>query len=385
MRERKICFSILMVFSILVVFAENGFASLTRTRTMGDVTMIIRDDANLWIFPATICSNANLANFELGGNSELLSYYPANYGFDKSAGGIITCGKSRNSKIGTFWSETVSHNSFLTYPSSTGNTDSKLDLLYGKPTKDGAIGMHFEHHADLYKTTSGDNNSKISNTRSRLDIGQSTNNRDLAFGYQLTTYYNKAGSNDAQTIYNHHLNLSYRRFRNVSETLLITPFITAQLELEKNNINHSDGIAGNIWAGCGTSYLIDEHDLIVLGLSAVYSHTILSFIQQDKTTINLDLPFIFGGFESKPVDWLALRFGFQKKIQRSINITKNNNSENKTDQTQAPFAATAGIGLKYKRLEVDYSYNLNFLRRGPYFLSGEEGNLGNLISIKYTL
>jgi len=353
---------------------------------MGDVGIILKDDANYWIFPSTICFNKGGANFELGGSSELLTYFPASYGFNKSAGGVISGGKSGNIKIGADWSEMVSRNPFLTYTSGGGNTDSRFDLFYGKTTKDETFSVHLERHADLMSTSStSGSDSRTSITRHRLDIGQSTAQADMTVGYQLARYYNKTEGTTRKTIYNHCLNIGYRKFNNIRKSLVTTPFIVTQIELEANNISNTNAGAGEVWAGIGLNYSIDEHDLIVIGLSTRYSHTLLTSNTQDKTSISLDLPFVFGGIESRPLDWLFVRFGFQKTVQRIININKNNNTKIQTVQTQAPYGLACGIGLEYKRLKIDFSYDFNNLRRGPYLISGKEGNLSNLISITYQI
>ena len=385
--KRTTCFFVLLSIILHFVLSTDGFASITRTRTMGDVGMIIRDDANLWIFPSVIFLYEKGARFELGGNSELLLNSVTNYGFDQCAGGIITLGKSNSGRLGAFWSETVSRNPFYTYMSSTSTTDSKFDLFYGKKTVNGAFGIHAERHADLYKSSQGaSSDSKTSVTITRLDIGISEANYDVNLGYQLATY-NSSQSNYStnNTVYGHLINFRLRSFKQRREKMVVIPFADLQFMFEKNNINDSDGLAWDIWTGAGLSYLISEGDLFVLGLSVLYSHQLLKLDQLEKTTIALDLPFVFGGIESELFPWLTIRFGFQKRIQRNTNINKYTSSETKTVRTKAPFATTTGIGLKYKRLTIDLSCDSNFFRRGPYFLSGTKGNLFNLISIGYQL
>jgi len=354
---------------------------------MGDVGMIIRDDANLWIFPSVIFLYEKGARFELGGNSELLRYSPTSYGFDQCAGGIIPFGKSDSSMLGAFWSETVSRNPFFTYTSSASSTDGKFDLFYGKKTDSGAFGIHVERHAGLYKSSqNASSESKTSSSRTRLDMGTSGSNYDASFGYQLATYSRRtANYSTVNKVTGHLINFRVRSFKQRREKIVVTPFADLQFIFEKNNINDMDGLAWDIWTGAGLSYLIDEGDLFVLGLSVLYSHQLLKLNGQGKSTITLDLPFVFGGVESELFPWLTIRFGFQKRIQRNTNINKYTSSETKTVRTKAPFAATAGIGIKQKRLMIDLSLDSNFFRRGPYFLSGTKGDLFNLISIGYQL
>ncbi len=377
----------LLAIILKSVLAPNGFASVTRTRTMGDMGMIIRDDANYWLFPSVITRYEKGARFELGGNLELLRYSPTSYGFDQCAGGIIPFGQSDSSMLGAFWSETVSRNPFFTYTSSASSTDSKLDLFYGKKTDSGAFGVHVERHADLQKSSQGaGSDSRTSITRTRLDIGISEVKYDVNIGYQLATYSSRtANYSTVNKVTGHLINFRVRSFKQQREKIVVTPFMDLQFMFEKNNINDMDGLAWDIWTGAGLSYLVDEGNLFVLGLSILYSHQLLKLNEQKKSSIALDLPFVFGGIESELLPWLKIRFGFQKRIQRNININKYSSSKTKTVRTQAPFAATAGIGIKKRRLTIDLSLDSNFFRRGPYFLSGTKGDLFNLISIGYLL
>jgi len=59
---------VLLAIILQFILSTNGFASITRTRTMGDAGMIIRDDANYGLFPSVISLYEKGARFELGGN-----------------------------------------------------------------------------------------------------------------------------------------------------------------------------------------------------------------------------------------------------------------------------------------------------------------------------
>jgi len=205
----------LLAIILKSVLAPNGFASVTRTRTMGDMGMIIRDDANYWLFPSVITRYEKGARFELGGNLELLRYSPTSYGFDQCAGGIIPFGQSDSSMLGAFWSETVSRNPFFTYTSSASSTDSKLDLFYGKKTDSGAFGVHVERHADLQKSSQGaGSDSRTSITRTRLDIGISEVKYDVNIGYQLATYSSRtANYSTVNKVTGHLINFRVRSFK----------------------------------------------------------------------------------------------------------------------------------------------------------------------------
>lgn len=372
---------------LLIALSLNASATVTRTRTMGDVGMIVKDDANYWLFPSAVTLYGDQAVFEGGGSSELLRYRPASYGFDRAAGGIITVSLPDSIRFGAFWSEAVDASPFFTYPSSAANTDSKFDLFYSQRTGKGAFGMHVQYQADLSKTAHGVvTDSKTSVKRTGLDIGISGPIYDVSCGYELAIYNRLISKQEGdRRIYGHLLNFRIRSFKPLRKRILMIPFIDAKVDIENNRVTDTRGLAWEVWTGRGLSYRIDENNLFIVGISVLYSHQILKLNQQTRSTVILDLPFVFGGIEAELLPWLQARFGFQKCVRLDFEKIKNNNSRTTAIQSRAPFGAVAGIGMRFKRLIVDCSYDFNFLRKGPYILSGEKGNLFNLVSIEYHL
>ncbi len=377
-RKTKILWFALLF--LLTTMNPEVYSSITRTRTMGDVGIILKDNSNYWLFPSAITSCRNQIIFEWGGSPELFYYSSVNYGFDRWAGGIFSFGKSSQNRFGAFWSEGSRTSPFELFSISGVATDQKLDLFYGTGTQSGALGLHLSHSADMTKANrTGLNESKTSVTQTRLTLGISRGNQDLSVGYKLSTFRTQ-GNN----ITGHAFDLQNRWFKSITEKLTLIPLFELKLDFE-NNRNTAKGFYWQIWAGSGISYQVDEGDLLVFGISVLGSGKSLKMESSGTTsgTTIFDLPFAFGGIESGLFSWLKFRLGFQKALRRISQNNEFNSISQNNATTESPFTVTAGIGLQYKRLTFDLSWDSNFLKRGPYFLSGSKAEIFNLISFNY--
>ena len=349
---------------------------------MGDAGMLVEDEANYWLFPSVIVESENRIVFELGGQPELLFYSLENYGFASWAGGTVSFGHDDKNSLAAFWSEAADAQPFAVYPVSLVAAEQKMDLFYGRNTASGSWALHLSHGAGLRQSLrdrSADSETSVNTTQ--IEFGSSTAKWDGAIGFRLGGFGNSGSNVNA---YGLHLRSRWRK--TATEKLILVPWVDFALSSEnKDNSVKSDGRFWSIWSGMGLHYQVEERDLIVLGFSVMRS----SQSQQtgaagSKTGLTVfDLPFVFGGVETELFPWLKLRFGFQKALRRTTQSTEFSNDSVDDTRTTAPFAATAGLGLGHKRLTLDMSADWNFLKRGPYFLSGEQGNMFNLVSMGY--
>lgn len=115
-------------------FEISALASNTRTRSMGDVGLVLCDQSNIGLFPSTIVRYRNLAILELGGQRELIYYLPAQAGFDPSGGGLIGFGAEGRHVIGVFVGESSERLPFAPFDPTTGQPlamNRRLDFFYG--------------------------------------------------------------------------------------------------------------------------------------------------------------------------------------------------------------------------------------------------------------
>ncbi len=372
----------LLLIMLSIFVSSSAFSTVTRTRTMGDAAMLIEDEANYWLLPSAVIHSDNRIVFELGGQPELIFYSPANYGFARWAGGTVAFGQDRKNSLGAFWSEAAAAQPFVVFPISLVAADQKMDLFYGRKTSSGSFGVHLSYGAGLRQLLNERGaDSETSLNVTQVELGSSTRNWDGALGLQLGLFSNSGSSTNA---YGLHLLSRWRK--TATEKLTLVPWLDFSIDSEnKDNSAKSDGRFWSFWTGLGLHYQVEQGDLVVLGFSIMrtsqVSETEASTSKIGQTV--LELPFVFGGLETELFTWLKLRFGFQKALRRITQSTEFRNNSMDDTHTTAPFAATAGLGLGYRRLTLDLSWDWNFLQRGPYFLSGKTGDMFNLASMCY--
>ena len=372
--------SLAAVVLFTLCFFSQADSSVTRTRTLGDVGVLVRDEANFWLFPSTIVTGPDRVVFELGGNDEAILYTPDVYGFEKWAGGTISF---RSKRIGAFWSEASTTKPFAAFNSLPLPLDRKLDLFFGSTTSYGSFGMHLNLASALWRTkTDPGSEVETSITQTQLALGFSGNRVDTRFDYRFAVY-----DPTGPKITGHALGFRSRFFKAIGDRLVLVPFVDFDLALEKSaDEMDTKGRGWSFWLGSGLNYPIGDNDMLVFGLSLLRTNRSNETRDTKSDQTQFDLPFTFGGIESELLKWLKIRFGFQKALRKVI-VTDESAVHTTTEETvtEAPFVSTAGIGLEYKRFTADFSFHTSLFKRGPYFLSGAAGTLFNLVSVTYRL
>lgn len=380
----KLRFQFNFVCVLVLLFIFETHASITRTRTMGDVGMIIHDNANFWIFPARIVEYPNQILIETGGKAELISYLPSNYGFDQWAGGVVQISPISSNTIGIFLSEASTNQPFEIYNNTSQINRHKFSLFYGHQKGTNAFGAHLGF-ASVNQSSSYDSGIKNENSilQTNFELGISATSLDIVAGYQLT-----ASQSSGNKVSGHRLNSILRFFRPLQSNLTLVPLIKLEVGQEGIDNNNSTDVNAYFWRtllGIGLNYQIGENDLIAFGINFSRNGQSRETGKQSKMkSVTWDAPFIFGGLESEFIHWGKIRFGFQKALRFVNNSAESSGTTfSKDSYSEAPFAFTAGIGFQFKRITIDLSWDSNFLQRGPYFASGSKGDIFNLISIAY--
>lgn len=378
----KIQFRLAGILMLLISFQTQ--ASITRTRTMGDVGIIIHDNANFWLFPSRIIQYPNQILIEAGGKSELIANLPSNYGFEKWAGGIVQLSSTRSRTFGLLLSENNSNQPFEIYNNTTQTNRHQFSLFYGYQEGLTAIGFHLGHASanHTYRPNAG-TSKKNASQQSTFDLGFSTKSLDLTMGYRFTL-----SQYSGDDISGHRIHSLFRYFKPIHAKLTFVPLANFIIGFETVDNKNVQDVNAHFWQfllGAGLNYQLGDNDLLAFGLNfSRKSQTQETGNESSISNIVWDAPFFFGGFESALFRWLKVRFGFQKALRYHIQQAESAGSTYVRDSySEAPFVYTVGVGFQVKRITIDLSWDSNFLRRGPYFASGSKGDIFNLISIAY--
>ena len=81
------------------------------------------------------------------------------------------------------------------------------------------------------------------------------------------------------------------------------------------------------------------------------------------------------GFEADLKSWLVFRAGAQKVIGDIASEQKIVDNTVKSESGNSPFGFSVGLGIEYKKLVFDFMLDRDFIKRGPYILSGASGSM----------
>ncbi|MCI0514101.1 hypothetical protein L0128_12870 [candidate division KSB1 bacterium] len=366
----------------LLVRANLSVASFTRSQVLGDVSIIQRDAVSYWLFPGTLGMTPNQLLLDLGGTAELLNYSVRPFGFNRGLGGNVAVDKSGPYWLGVFWSEAVDPNPFKTLSNPALPSEQMVDLFYGSKEANNFWGFHLSQHvAATISDASSRSSTETRLLRTQFDFGLSGPDLDFAIGGQVLT---------SQVSWNKQwgalFNIRNRWFRQTRNDLTLIPYFDLNLAFEKKSkVPKMSGLAWTTWLGLGLDYTLRARDHFLLGLSVKVDYRSLeqseSKVQQKNTII--EMPFIFGGLESELFPWLKIRFGFQKVLRRTSQTNNLNQNSQTATKWNAPFAISAGLGFQIPHWQLDVSWDPDFLKRGPYLLSGNKGDFLNFVSLTY--
>ncbi len=394
----------------VLLFEISAFASNTRTRSMGDVGLILRDHSNIWLFPSTMVRYRNLAILELGGQRELIYYLPAQAGFDPSGGGLIGFGASNRHVIGGFVGESSERLPFAPFDPITGQPlamNRRSDLFYGMKNASTSWGWQLTYASGGHQSSSTfggtTSNSETSARLIGLALGlthSSIKNGifDATLRYENHSFEVTSGSSvNVSSRGGHHIDLLSRWTKALNARVEIVPLLGFAIGSDGRDLGQGIGSQSEdlkqswIFAGTGFNFRPDSNNVFSLGLSLLRDQetttTDMGSSATKLTQTTWRLPFVFGGVETTLFKWLQARFGFQKSLQsvsrktRTIGLSSNNESEDK--RSEGPFELTFGLGIHYRNLTVDFSLDPDYFKRGVYVLSGSEGKMFNLVTVTY--
>jgi len=143
----------------------------------------------------------------------------------------------------------------------------------------------------------------------------------------------------------------------------------------------------NFDVGLGLNYEADE-DVILVGDIGFWLNNFETTYKDvdpvDTTWKNKDkmmyLPYFRLGIDADVFKWMDFRAGVVKQWQKS---TYDPFGDSKVSWSWAETMTYLGAGFNWGNFTIDAAINTDFLENGPYFISGENDYLTEMVSLKY--
>lgn len=389
---------LLGTLTLVLIFALAGWATETRVTTLGMANNIVMDDYNIFWYPSVINMYRNLVAGEVASasyvypavysppaNTELLFRVGSHYDFGED-NGVVGVYIDRMGMMQLDGAPDVNGD---------GMVDSRLMLFYGRPFGNTDFGVKLDVYHDSYKVDGNSaDKTEQANTALGIKVGLTLNqNLDLALGFGYATWTNKDTNGDDVTKpeSNMDLNLMGRYWYEYSNMVYFIPhlgfdYMTSGYKDAGDNKTKTNSMTIDL--GCGANIRPEEHILLLFDLGIDFT----SMTDKDEPASGsstelkssyIQLPYYRVGFEGYVTDWWTVRLGAMKTW---LNI-----SEEQPAATiyKLKWGATStetylGSGFMFGNLCLDAWLDPMFVLKGPNFVSGYDGTLAGMASIKYT-
>ncbi|MEZ5357985.1 MAG: hypothetical protein R3F48_04080 [Candidatus Zixiibacteriota bacterium] len=393
-----------LILTVLVAFLLGSFAFATETRvaTMGYVNNIVKDDANIWMYPSTINYYPNQFGAEFDGND----FY--------EAGAHFRFNEDNPWVLGAYFSTDDYYHSILDYYYATKAVspyaDQRIHLFYGRNLNEMPFAVAIGYYADSYKNedTTTANNEETSLKRFEIGFGLSPmqGKLDLGLGISMTTWTDKDYYNGTVGVVdmtkpkgNMEFALTGRYWMDPIGKAVFVPH--GALYYEKQGIELY-GYNGTAWVLGST--ITDKEFVIDLGLGMNYeaSEDVLLvtdfgiMLESYKTEVDYadaaatdteskdkytTLPYFKIGIDAKVFKWMDLRAGVSSYW---VSETWEPNDVTKRKWGWGANDTYFGLGFHWGDLELDAWVDTDFVENGPYFISGDEtSSMFERVSLTY--
>ncbi len=397
--------TITVLFAVLI--GGMVYATDTRVLTMGEMNMVVKDDANIFMFPSTVNYYPKLFLAEIGYNYDNY-YYPKNAQEDYDmykVGGNMAFGEGSDYPwvLGAYFSAEPYIPSllyeYLNYYDKDGPSDfytnNRINLLYGRNLGEIPFGIRFNYfnNSNENKDPGADTvyNGKQSLSRYEISLGISPLQKklDLAVTLGLVTwkitdwYSSTVGVTDVvKPKGNMDFSLSGRYWMNPMGKYVLVPHAT--VSYVKEGLDAYDGpdldftetdkdLTFNL--GLGMNYEAEEDVLLAgdVGFEMCtekyeYKGAQATDTVHDEKWTDLMLPYFKLGLDAKVLSWMDFRAGVYTKWWRDKYT-----STYYLDDDRSSYVETQtylGGGFHWGKLSIDALLDPEFLINGPYFITG---------------
>jgi len=380
--KRLLTLSILLVF----VMAATALATQTRVNTMGEAENIVKDEANVVLYPSTILYYPKLVGAEVD-DEELSNFY----------GHMLISGEETNPLVMGFYFQTYNDD----FPYGTPGWEESMNItklrwiggmdMSGTPM---ALGLMYDQ-ASLKEDNPGDKTEQ-SFTRFGFMLGASLLEKKLEAAGELkfASWTNKDadGTDITEPTGDIYMAFRARYWMDPMGKWTLVPHVGVGIWGE----GYKD-IAANTertWArmdidlGLGANYNATEDVLMVGDFGFRVAAENLKYeppspaVSTEAKSGTLVLPYFRMGLDGKVLKWLDFRGGV---ISEWVMSTYEPADTYKTTRSYASTTTYLGAGFNWGKFMIDTEFNPELLEDGPYFISGEDNSMNWCVSLIYWL
>ena len=390
---------VLVIFLILVIVPASALGTATRVKGLGGwpgTTFIVKDAVNPVHFPSTLAYYGNLlyaefAESPIGTRLDRVGAWYTFEGKDCVLGfDIFDRGK------GAY----IIPQTLLGMPSIGGDNSLpyRANIRWAKPFGDvilgAALGLYHESYMEGKKTNGDPSSLEQKSTVISLKIGVTAleNLLDVALGFELPSWTNTDADGNTLTENDgsSHIDFAARYWYHYAEKASLIP----HFEVVMHKIGYStpvpDGMSSSLTdmrLGVGHNWKPVKAVLVVFELGVRFASTTLSSEVdgvEDATHSDNHMPYWRIGWEGRVCKWFKVRAGAAKSWD----------SEKYEDYVMLPTdpdmggTSTAmffGGDFNFGPVTIQYLLDQDFVRRGPYFISGQGGAMFHRFSMFYKI
>jgi len=382
---------LLSTLTLVLIFSLAGWATETRVMTLGKANNIVKDNANVFLYPSTINFYRNIVVAEVCGSEEMYVgaefwRFGAHYDFgeDKGVVGLYF------DQYGLDLSEYQPDPCMGMNPGN-GMIDNKLDLIYGRPFGETYFGFALSLYSDSFVSEAEGDDTEEKNMALGVQLGLTTMEEklDVAAGLLYGPTWTNVGS-DGEDVNEPESNMGLmvggRYWYEFNDEVMFVPHLGFTYDM----FGVKDSFKYNMMEldlGWGVNIMPADMVLLLFDFGIKYQTAKVEPEEGDESTkTNMNLPYFKGGLEGNVTDWWDVRFGAVKYWMSES--TEDWYEDEEPLNYKSGWAETSlyiGSGLHFGNLDIDVWMDPAFALNGPYFVSGNATMMAYQASLTYNI
>ncbi|MFB0516173.1 MAG: hypothetical protein ACETWG_06170 [Candidatus Neomarinimicrobiota bacterium] len=371
------CILFSAIIAMVILLPSPIGATDTRVETLGASALFLKDEDNIWYFPASLLQYPNLLVMSLGGRASELtpqSEFWASGTYALPRGMVLGVAFGADEKQVTY---------------APLAAEEQLHLFWGIPAGSRGFGLRFSRFGAINNRVPSYEKSVsvtqvIAGIESESGAGDTV---EAALAYCGTNFKDISnGEKRSEPKGYYELGFRMRNTVELTNTVRIIPVVTATIGARGARF-FSSGQASEsdkedyFSVRIGTAYEIarPEDFLVIFHASILYDRTETSPVKTKD--ILWDLPRAGLGVEKWIRPWIALRAGAILRLQ--LRNFDGSGEGSPLRQTRVSTAQTIGLALRIDALQVDFAVEPELLKEGLYFMSGMQAPLFTKVTIRY--